>query len=90
METTWEQVDITALGHNSYLWLKNTAKICILIHTPYANKLDCRLETEIFLKIHNTDTIWMLYGKIQYNGYIQQYGYNTDAIQRNMKYSLIP
>ena len=33
METTWEQVDITASGPNSYLWLKNTAKIHILIHT---------------------------------------------------------
>ena len=38
METTQEQVDIIALGPNSYLWLKNTAKIHILIHTPYAGK----------------------------------------------------
>ena len=50
METTWEQVDITALGPNSYLWLKNTAKIHILIHTPYAGEWDCKQETEIFLK----------------------------------------
>ena len=34
METTQEQVDIIALGPNSYLWLKNTAKIRILICTP--------------------------------------------------------
>ena len=27
--------------------------------------------------------IQMLYGEIQCNGYIQQYGYNTDAIWRN-------
>ena len=46
METTQEQVDITALGPNSYLWLKNTAKICILIHTPYAGEWDCKQETE--------------------------------------------
>ena len=38
METTQEQVDITALGPNSYLWLKNTAKIHILSHTPYAGE----------------------------------------------------
>ena len=46
METTQEQVDIIALGPNSYLWLKNTAKICILIHTPNAGKSDCRSRTE--------------------------------------------
>ena len=92
METTSEQVDITALGPNSYLWLKNTAKIHILIHTPCARKLDCKQETEIFLKIHNTmdmysntDTIWMLYGEIQYNEYLQQYRYNMDAIWRNTR-----
>ena len=50
METTWEQVDITALGPNWYLCLKNTAKICILIHTPYGGEQDCKQETEIFLK----------------------------------------
>ena len=33
MEITQEQVDIVALGSNSYLWLKNTTKIRILIHT---------------------------------------------------------
>ena len=49
METTWEQVDITALGPNSYLWLKNTAKIHILINTPYVGEQDCKQETEIFL-----------------------------------------
>ena len=38
METTQEQVDIIALGPNSYLWLKNTAKIHILIHTPNAEE----------------------------------------------------
>ena len=42
METTQEQVDIVALGSNSYLWLKNTAKIHILIHTPNAGELDWR------------------------------------------------
>ena len=52
METTWEQVDITALGPNSYLWLKNTAKIHILICTPCVGEWDCKQETEIFLKIH--------------------------------------
>ena len=45
METTWEQVDITALGPNSYLWLKSTAKIHILIHTPNAGEWDCRCRT---------------------------------------------
>ena len=33
MRATQEQVDIVALDPNSYLWLKNTAKIRILIHT---------------------------------------------------------
>ena len=33
IETTWEQVDITALSYGSYLWLKNIAKIRISIHT---------------------------------------------------------
>ena len=39
METTQEQVDIVALGPNLYLWLKNAAKICILIHIPNAREL---------------------------------------------------
>ena len=46
METTQEQVDIVALGPNLYLWLKNTAKIRILIHTPNAGESDCRSRTE--------------------------------------------
>ena len=46
METTWEQVDIIALGPNLYLWLKNTAKIHILICTPNAGESDCRSRTE--------------------------------------------
>ena len=46
MEITWEQVDITALGPDLYLWLKNKAKICILICTPCVGKLDCKQETE--------------------------------------------
>ena len=46
METTWEQVDITALGSNSYLWLKNKAKIHILIHTPCVRELDCKQKAE--------------------------------------------
>ena len=46
METTQEQVDIVALGPNSYLWLKNTAKICILFHTPNAGESDGRSRTE--------------------------------------------
>ena len=46
METTQEQVDIVALGSNSYLWLKNTAKICILICAPNARESDCRSRTE--------------------------------------------
>ena len=39
-------MDIIALGPNSYFWLKNTAKICILIHTPNAGEGDCRCRTE--------------------------------------------
>ena len=46
METIWEQVDIVALGPNLYLWLKNTAKICILIHTPNAGESDWRSRIE--------------------------------------------
>ena len=46
METTQEQVDIVALGPNLYLWLKNTAKIHILICTPNAGESDCRSRTE--------------------------------------------
>ena len=46
METTREQVDIVSLGPNLYLWLKNTAKICILIHTPNAGESDCSPRTE--------------------------------------------
>ena len=46
METTQEQVDMVALGPNSYLWLKNTAKIRILIHTSNAEESDCRSTTE--------------------------------------------
>ena len=39
-------MDIIALGPNLYLWLKNTAKICILICTPNAGYSDCRCRTE--------------------------------------------
>ena len=46
MGATQEQVDIVALGPNSYLWLKNTAKIHILIHTPNAGESDWRSRTE--------------------------------------------
>ena len=46
METTQEQVDIVPLGPNLYLWLKNTAKIHILICTPYAGKSDWMPRTE--------------------------------------------
>ena len=41
-----EQVDIVTLGPNSYIWLKNTAKIHILIHTPNAGEPDCSPRTE--------------------------------------------
>ena len=43
---TREQVDTVALGPDSYLWLKNTAKIRILIHTPNAGEPDCSPGTE--------------------------------------------
>ena len=46
MRPTREQVDIVALGPDSYLWLKNTAKIRILIHTPNAGESDCSPGTE--------------------------------------------
>ena len=46
MRPTREQVDILALGPDSYLWLKNTAKIRILIHTPNAGEPDCSPRTE--------------------------------------------
>ena len=46
MRPTQEQVDIVALGPDSYLWLKNTAKIRILIHTPNAGEPDCSPGTE--------------------------------------------
>ena len=46
MGATQEQVDIVALGPNLYLWLKNTAKIRILIHTPNAGESDCSSRTE--------------------------------------------
>ena len=46
MRATQEQVDIVALGPNSYLWLKNTAKIHILIHTPNAGESDFSPRTE--------------------------------------------
>ena len=46
MGATQEQVDRVALGPNSYLWLKNTAKIHILIHTPNAGESDCRPRTK--------------------------------------------
>ena len=46
MRATQEQVDIVALGPNSYLWLKNTAKIHILIHTPNVGESDCSPTTE--------------------------------------------
>ena len=49
-------MDITALGPNSYLWLKNTAKMHILICTPYAGECDCKQETEIYLKFTYFDT----------------------------------
>ena len=45
MRPTREQVDIVALGPDSYLWLKNTAKIHILIHTPNAGESDCSPRT---------------------------------------------
>ena len=34
IEITWKQVDITALGPDLYIWLKNRAMIHISIHTP--------------------------------------------------------
>ena len=46
MRPTQEQVDIVALGPDLYLWLKNTAKIRILIHTPNAGESDCSSRTE--------------------------------------------
>ena len=46
MRPTREQVDIVALGPDLYLWLKNTAKIHILIHTPNAGESDCNPRTE--------------------------------------------
>ena len=46
MRPTREQVDIVALGPDLYLWLKNTAKIRILIHTPSAGESDCSPRTE--------------------------------------------
>ena len=46
MRATWGQVNIVALGPNLYLWLKNTAKIHILIHTPNAGESDFRSRTE--------------------------------------------
>ena len=46
MRPTREQVDIVALGPDSYFWLKNTAKIRILIRTPNAGELDCSPRTE--------------------------------------------
>ena len=46
MRPTREQVDIVALGPDLYLWLKNTAKIRILIHTPNAGESDCSPRTE--------------------------------------------
>ena len=46
MRPTQEQVDIVALGPDSYLWLKNTAKIHILICTPNAGESDCSPRTE--------------------------------------------
>ena len=33
IEITWKQVDMTALGPDSYIWLKNRAMIHISIHT---------------------------------------------------------
>ena len=45
MGATQKQVDIVALGPNLYLWLKNTSKIHILIHTPNAGESDCRPRT---------------------------------------------
>ena len=54
MRPTREQVDIVALGPDSYLWLKNTAKIRILIHTPNAGESDCSPRTEIHIFWHIT------------------------------------
>ena len=42
IETTGEQVEITALGPDLYFWLENKAMICILICSPYVRKLDCK------------------------------------------------
>ena len=39
IEITLEQVDTTALGPDSYLWLKNRAMIHILICTPLCWKI---------------------------------------------------
>ena len=58
MRATQEQVDIVALGPNSYLWLKNTAKIRILIHTPDAGESDCSPRNrEIHIFWHITQAI---------------------------------
>ena len=60
MEITWEQVDVTALGPNSYLWFKIQQKIHSLIHTPYAGEQDCKQETEILLKSTYFGTFYRL------------------------------
>ena len=46
MRPTQEKVDIVALGPDSYLWLKNTAEILILIHIPNAGESGCSPRTE--------------------------------------------
>ena len=81
-------MDIVALGPNSYLWLKNTAKIHILIHTPNAGESDCRPRTEkstYFGILHvlepqieaNLKTHKMAIGQLQLDFSTKQISYDT-------------
>ena len=72
IETTWEQVDITALGPDSYLWLKNTVQnsyfdsypLCWRIGLQAGNKIELQtqrgahLETQIGSKTALTWFLW--------------------------------
>ena len=47
IETTWEQVDIIALGYDSYLWVEKYSQNSYFNSYPYAGEWDCRKETDI-------------------------------------------
>ena len=82
METTWEQVDITALGPNSYLWLKNKAKIHIwFIPLVLENKIVGKKQTRASDSVRSAQRHRLAAKQLQPNFSTMQMSYYTEKDQ---------